>query len=725
MLMVITTRYQPVLHLAPDTILVHLDYNVAMNSYSSNFCHKQRFTIFQLTKENSMKKILLVLIIMLIFTGVILGISDGSTVFAQNSQTENPPQPTPTETSVDTFEVQLLDIDNQITIEQHVSPIVLKIDDNPAMQGLAFPLNPNTLDAQSNTATFNIIFLPAGAQDRTGNATCQTFPNEARTAFQWAANNIWGQTIVSSVPIEIEACWANLDASTLGYSGALSVVWSSSFPNPSAWYQSSLANALRGYDLSATTPDMFITYNSVIPWHYGTDGVPQTGKFDFVTAVAHEIAHGLQFSGTAWVLGGNGNLSTRIQIYDYFMEDSLGRLITDTTHYPNDSAALGTVLTSDNLFWGGANAKTANNNQRVKMYAPSPWVLGSSYAHLDYDTFAGTSNSLMVYAASDNYVQHNPGHVTACILKDVGWTINESCIPIPTAFNKLSPSSGSTSQPLTITLSWQSSTDTDSYEYCYSSAPGPCTRWNSVGTNTSVTLNGLAPNYTYYWQVRAVNAGGNIEANNGTWWSFTTTATSACTWPAYTQPDISSFTDVQMGWATWNWIERMRNAGITQGCGAGVYCPLDAVSRQHMAIFLLRGKYCGSAYTPPSVNGDSGFLDVQPDWVTAPWIKKLAADGITQGCGAGNYCPHDAVSRQHMAIFLLRAKHGGTYSPPGLDGSGSGFADVQPGWVTAPWIKQLAAEGVTQGCGNGNYCPHDPVSRQHMAIFLVRAFGLP
>jgi len=42
----------------------------------------------------------------------------------------------------------------------------------------------------------------------------------------------------------------------------------------------------------------------------------------------------------------------------------------------------------------------------------------------------------------------------------------------------------------------------------------------------------------------------------------------------------------------------------------------------------------------------------------------------------------------------------------------------------AGWIEQLAAEGITGGCGNGNYCPDDSVTRAQMAVFLVRAFGL-
>ena len=39
-------------------------------------------------------------------------------------------------------------------------------------------------------------------------------------------------------------------------------------------------------------------------------------------------------------------------------------------------------------------------------------------------------------------------------------------------------------------------------------------------------------------------------------------------------------------------------------------------------------------------------------------------------------------------------------------------------------IEALAASGVTQGCGNGNFCPNDTVTRAAMASFLARALGL-
>ena len=102
----------------------------------------------------------------------------------------------------------------------------------------------------------------------------------------------------------------------------------------------------------------------------------------------------------------------------------------------------------------------------------------------------------------------------------------------------------------------------------------------------------------------------------------------------------------------------------------------------------------------------------------------MATVCISSGCGGGNYCPFQAVNRAQMAIFLLRARHGSTYSPPAV-GDSSGFADVPLSASYAPWVKQLAAEGITGGCGGGNYCPFQSVNRAQTAIFLVRNFELP
>ncbi len=174
-------------------------------------------------------------------------------------------------------------------------------------------------------------------------------------------------------------------------------------------------------------------------------------------------------------------------------------------------------------------------------------------------------------------------------------------------------------------------------------------------------------------------------------------------------------------WA-WKNIESLYAFGITGGCSTAplLYCPDSPVNRAQMAIFLLRGIH-GSSYTPPEATGTL-FLDVPSDAFAAAWIEQLAAEGITGGCGGGNYCPNQAVTRSQMAIFLVRAKHGSTFSPPPATGV---FDDVPVGSFADNFIEQLAADGVTTGCGNGKFCPNATVTRDQMAVFLQRTFELP
>jgi S-layer homology domain len=184
-----------------------------------------------------------------------------------------------------------------------------------------------------------------------------------------------------------------------------------------------------------------------------------------------------------------------------------------------------------------------------------------------------------------------------------------------------------------------------------------------------------------------------------------------------------TFGDVSSNYWAWDFVERLYRSGITAGCGNGNYCPETAVTRAQMAVFLERGIH-GSSYNPPPVGGSTGFLDVDPTYWAGAWIKQLAAEGITGGCGSGAYCPESAVTRAQMAVFLLRSKYGASYNPPDVAGN-SGFSDVQPTYWAAAWIKQLVAEGITAGCGTGRYCPESPVTRAQMAVFLVRTFNLP
>jgi serine protease AprX len=115
------------------------------------------------------------------------------------------------------------------------------------------------------------------------------------------------------------------------------------------------------------------------------------------------------------------------------------------------------------------------------------------------------------------------------------------------------------------------------------------------------------------------------------------------------------------------------------------------------------------------------FADVACPSQFADWVEQLNTEGITGGCGGGNYCPDASVTRAQMAVFLLKAEHGSSYVPPACAGV---FADVGCPSQFADWIERLAAENITGGCGGGNYCPANPNTRGQMAVFLTRTFGL-
>jgi hypothetical protein len=183
---------------------------------------------------------------------------------------------------------------------------------------------------------------------------------------------------------------------------------------------------------------------------------------------------------------------------------------------------------------------------------------------------------------------------------------------------------------------------------------------------------------------------------------------------------LSDFIDVPQADPVHRFVERLVRNLVTGGCGAGAYCRHSAVTRAQMSIFLLRSRY-GAAYASPAARG-TVFNDVPASGFAAAYIEDLAARGVTGGCGGGAFCPGDPVTRASMAVFLLVMKHGTGYIPPAATGM---FSDVPVSDPNAPWIEQLAREGITAGCGGGRFCPTEPVLRGDMAVFLSVTFGLP
>jgi len=117
------------------------------------------------------------------------------------------------------------------------------------------------------------------------------------------------------------------------------------------------------------------------------------------------------------------------------------------------------------------------------------------------------------------------------------------------------------------------------------------------------------------------------------------------------------------------------------------------------------------------------FEDVPQSHTFADDIAWLSVADITRGCNPpenDRFCPGNHVTRGQMAAFITRAMG---YT----DGGKSDLFTDDDGSVFESDINRLGTAGVTLGCNppdSDRYCPNDVVTREQMASFLVRAFGL-
>ena len=97
-------------------------------------------------------------------------------------------------------------------------------------------------------------------------------------------------------------------------------------------------------------------------------------------------------------------------------------------------------------------------------------------------------------------------------------------------------------------------------------------------------------------------------------------------------------------------------------------------------------------------------------------INRVAAAGITSGCGDRRFCPADTVTRGQMASFLDRA-----LDLPEADRDH--FTD-DDGIVHEAAINRVAQAGLTVGCDEDRYCPDGGVTLRQLIIFLERAVSI-
>lgn len=288
------------------------------------------------------------------------------------------------------------------------------------------------------TSSFNVTYVSA--------CNGETWPPEALAAFEYAMS-IWETHLESSVPVEIEATWQELDANVLGSAGPTQVAQIPPIGEDDTWYSIAQASAMIGSDIKDQIPnldfDIVININCAFAnWYFGQDVTPPADLIDFVTVVLHEIGHGIGFIGSmsadaadigvgSWGFeSSNGGFYPII--FDLFAKDGENIPLINENVYSNPSSVLYDALTGSfgGVFFDGIDANIVNFGAPVRLYSPFPWQGGSSYSHLDQDTFGDTDNALMRPRLDRQFAMHTPGPVMCGMLSDMGWPLGQNCFDL-------------------------------------------------------------------------------------------------------------------------------------------------------------------------------------------------------------------------------------------------------------------------------------------------------
>jgi hypothetical protein len=139
-----------------------------------------------------------------------------------------------------------------------------------------------------------------------------------------------------------------------------------------------------------------------------------------------------------------------------------------------------------------------------------------------------------------------------------------------------------------------------------------------------------------------------------------------------------------------------------------------------------------------SVDPGFGLFASTPDGILVPVLNFLAPD-FSGGVNSFEATPaapiavdntnayqilaiiHRTDLTQFQGLISFQIHYMLQVSPAPLTAT---FGDVATDHPFFQYIEALAASGITGGCGGGNYCPDQALTRGQMAVFLAKALGL-
>jgi len=262
---------------------------------------------------------------------------------------------------------------------------------------------------------------------------------EDQTTATEYAFTIWGEELAGTVPVDIQVTTRNMGSGYLGSS------WQQQHfldPATSTFYHSALWNQIKGQDMT-NLRDIRLEMNSnASTWYYGTDGIVPSSRYDWVTVMLHEVCHGLGFSSICRVVtdeygnvirddpnngryvymnsSGGGQYTNHPGIFDR----QLYQGATGNTRFTDlDPAGRFALMESNNMYAGapGSNLLAAHGGMRVKMFAPTTYMPGSSVSHWDESE---SFTTFMKYSIANGRARHSISTRELGIFLDMGWKQN-------------------------------------------------------------------------------------------------------------------------------------------------------------------------------------------------------------------------------------------------------------------------------------------------------------
>jgi uncharacterized protein YdaL/oxalate decarboxylase/phosphoglucose isomerase-like protein (cupin superfamily) len=258
-----------------------------------------------------------------------------------------------------------------------------------------------------------------------------------------------------------------------------------------------------------------------------------------------------------------------------------------------------------------------------------------------------------------------------------------------------------------------------------------------IAVGGAATLAGSAsggvPPYTYSWSPAtrlddATAASPAASPANTT--TYTLTVTDNLGQTGTDTVTVSMVSEVFADVAEDHWagdeIAACVNAGIVRGYDDGEYHGSWPVTRDQMAVYISRA-LAGGDENVPDFTDTPTFPDVPEGFWALDYVEYAVSQNVVAGYDDGTYHPEYEVTRGQMAVYVARSLLAPTGEAALVDyvpADPRNFPDVSSDFWAYTHIEYCVENGVVQGYEDGYYHPEYVVTRDQMAVYVARAFGL-